>query len=446
MNQCKTSLIIREKSKKPSINLGKKSSQTKVTKQKLTNAIKENSAEKENNKNNSNQKRKIVKNKTKIKKVKNKSNKNFSKGTTLTNLSSFKYKNKIKSPEKNYISFNLENLLINTKVSEDKKNLIEKDEYREMFSKYVRDDYSNSILESLLVDDFKNTNFLEEHKITPRMRTRMADWMIEVLSNYNCDDLTYFESINIMDRYFKECAKRKKILNPEDLHLIGVTSMFISSKYHDIRPLRLKTVQEKIAHGKLSCDDIKNKEDEISRYLNFSFGLPSVWDFITIFIEEIFYVKYNSYQIKNKILLETYYKDHNITSKKFAENDKDFKLSKLINKLYTKNMLNLLKTVCIYLAKMNCHDYNLMQYKQSLLAASTIFVAMKICEKINDEQYINDYFNEKLSKISKQDENDIIPVAQKILYNAQHFDEVFSGLENLKKVNFNAIIELKNTK
>ena len=295
MNPSKTSLIIREKSKKSSINLGKKSSQTKVTKQKLTNAIKENSAEKENNKNNSNQKRKIVKNKTKTKKVKNKSNKNFSKGTTLTNLSSFKYKNKVKSPEKNYISFNLENLLINTKVSEDKKNLIEKDEYREMFSKYVRDDYSNSILESLLVDDFKNTNFLEDHKITPRMRTRMADWMIEVLSNYNCDDLTYFESINIMDRYFKECAKRKKILYPEDLHLIGVTSMFISSKYHDIRPLRLKTIQEKIAHGKLSCDDIKNKEDEISRYLNFSFGLPSVWDFITIFIEEIFYVKYNSF-------------------------------------------------------------------------------------------------------------------------------------------------------
>ena len=95
MNPCKTSLIIREKSKKSSINLGKKSSQTKVTKQKLTNAIKENSAEKENNKNNSNQKRKIVKNKTKTKKVKNKSNKNFSKGTTLPNLSSFKYKNNV---------------------------------------------------------------------------------------------------------------------------------------------------------------------------------------------------------------------------------------------------------------------------------------------------------------------------------------------------------------
>ena len=117
-----------------------------------------------------------------------------------------------------------------------------------------------------------------------------------------------------------------------------------------------------------------------------------------------------------------------------------------MNRLYTKNMLNLLKTVCLYLAKMNCHDYELVQNKQSLLAAATIFVAMKICEKINDEKYINDYFNDKLSKISNQDENDIIPIAQKILYNAQHFDEVFSGLENLKKVHFNAIIELKNTK
>ena len=106
-----------------------------------------------------------------------------------------------------------------------------------------------------------------------------------------------------------------------------------------------------------------------------------MWDFITIFIEEIFYVKYNSHQIKNKILLDNYYKDNEENEKISDENEK--KLGELINKLYTKNMLYLLKTVCLYLAKMNCHDYNLMQNKQSLLAASTIFVAMKICEKIN---------------------------------------------------------------
>ena len=462
MNISKNSISLKDKDKLKgsNISLTKKSSIKKldkfdkeknkiITKQKIINIIK-NSEEKENNKLSSNrkeqEKEKTIKQPPKSKRFKNKSNKNISKEVTkkLSNLSSFKYKTKNKSPEKNYSSFNLENLLINTKITQNKNNIIEKDDYREMFSKYVRDDYSNSILESLLRDDFINQNFLEIHKITPRMRTRMADWMIEVLSNYNCDDLTYFESINIMDRYFKECSNKNIVLFPEDLHLIGVTAMFISSKYHDIRPLRLKIIQEKIAHGKLSCEEIKNKEDEISTFLNYSFGLPTIWDFITIYIEEIFYVKYNSHQIHNKILLDNYYKEKEENNNEKDENE--IELGKLINKLYTKNMLYLLKAVCLYLAKMNCHDYELIQNKQSLLAAGTIFVAMKICEKINEEEYINDYFNEKLSNISQQDENSIIPIAQKILYNAQHFDEVFNGLENLKRVHFNAIIEIKNTK
>ena len=54
-------------------------------------------------------------------------------------------------------------------------------------------------------------------------------------------------------------------------------------------------------------------------------------------------------------------------------------------------MLYLLKIVCLYLTKMNCHDYEFMQNKQSLLATRTIFMAMKIYEKINEEEYINDY-------------------------------------------------------
>jgi len=333
-------------------------------------------------------------------------------------------------------SLNLDNLLINIKLS--KENKIDTDDYRELVSKYVRDDYSNSILKSLLEDEKINENFLNCHKITERMRTRMVDWMIEVLSNYHCDESTYFESVNLMDRYFKQCDLKNQVLQPSELHLIGVTSMFIASKYQDIYPLRLKIVQDKIAHNKLTCQEIKDKEDEITRYLDFNIGLPTMWDFINLFLEEIFYINCNKHQIKNQILLDTYYNDMT------TEEDDD--LGNIINKKYTRNMLNLLKYVCIYLAKMNCHDYNLMQKKNSLLAASTIFVAIKICEQINKEEYINDYFTEKLNEVSQNTENDIIKTAQKILYNAQNFDTKFSGLENLKKVHFNAIIELKETK
>ena len=355
--------------------------------------------------------------------------------------SNFLLENEHDSPEKttNAIqsSLNIENLLTNISLS--KKNKFNPDDYREMFSKYVRDDYSNAIINSLMSDEEENTNYLSSHKITERMRTRMVDWMIEVLSNYRCDESTFFESVNLMDRYFKVCGEKNQVLQPVELHLIGVTSMFIASKFQDIYPLRLRIMQDKIAHRKLSCDDIKNKEDEITRYLNYVVGLPTIWDFITIYIEEIFFVNCNKHHIENKTLCENY-------DIKDVEDQDQKDLGKFINKLYTKNMINLLNYVCVYLAKMNCHDYNLMQKKPSLLAASTIFVAIKICEQINKEEYINDYFTNKLNEVSQKNESDIIKVAQKILYNAQNFDTIFNGLDNLKKVHFNAIIELKNTK
>ena len=375
--------------------------------------------------------------------IKKKSLDKINKQNHSKHLSSFNIENKSKNSKnenknisKKISSLNLENLLIN--INFNNKSKIETDEYRAMFSKYVRDDYSNSIIKTLLEDEQINENYLNNHKITERMRTRMVDWMIEVLTNYHCDESTYFESINLMDRYFKQCEIKKQILEPAELHLIGVTSMFIASKYQDIYPLRLKIVQDKIAHNKLTCKEIKEKEDEIMRYLNYNIGLPTMWDFITIFLEEIFFINCNHHHIKNKILLENYYED------KLKE--EDVQLGNLINNKYTKNMVNLLKYVCIYLGKMNCHDYVLMQKKPSLLAASTIFVAIKICEQINKEEYVNDYFTEKLNNISNNSENDIIKTAQKILYNAQNFDTKFSGLDNLKKVHFNAIIELKETK
>jgi hypothetical protein len=96
---------------------------------------------------------------------------------------------------------------------------------------------------------------------------------------------------------------------------------------------------------------------------------------------------------------------------------------------------------------MNYHDYNLIiNKKPSLLAASTLFVATKICEQINKIEYITECFVKRLSILSNHKENEIIKVSQKILHNAQNFDTMFNGLENLKKIHFNAIVDLKITK
>mmetsp|Transcript_19074 Transcript_19074/g.2595 ORF Transcript_19074/g.2595 Transcript_19074/m.2595 type:complete len:102 (+) Transcript_19074:51-356(+) len=69
-----------------------------------------------------------------------------------------------------------------------------------------------------------------------------------------------------MDMYF---CRSKKTHEINELHLVGVTSMFIACKYEEIYPMKLKVVYDKIAHKKLPIDDIKNKEAEILEVLNF---------------------------------------------------------------------------------------------------------------------------------------------------------------------------------
>ena len=343
-------------------------------------------------------------------------------------------------------SFNLENI----SISKEQTPKFTNDEYRRMFTRLIRKDLGRSYINNLFCEEEQMDDFLLHHKVTERMRTRMIDWMIEVLTNYKCDDNTLFLAVNTMDRYFK--GLNENSVQPADLHLIGVAAMFMASKYEDIYPLRLKIVHEKIAHKKLSCLEIKEKETDISVGLGFILGKPTQWDFINFFIEEIFFTQVNNFAVQDKTLCENYgtamgtgpnpnsLNSNNNLQQNFSQYETE------IFKNYTANMINLLRHVVVYLAKMNCHDYSLSGKKPSLIAASTIFVAMKICEQINKEEYVNEYFSKKLTEISQKNENEIIKTSQKILYNAQNFDSIFTGLENLKKIHFNAIIDLKNTK
>lgn len=125
---------------------------------------------------------------------------------------------------------------------------------------------------------------LARHKVTANLRARMVDWMIEVLTNFRCDDQTFFLSVSLMDRYFKNCKTRKEV---SDLHIIGVSSMFIASKFEDIYPLKMKTVFEKIAHKKLEIQKIKSLELEIMKAIDYKIHAPTVLDFLKVYLVEV---------------------------------------------------------------------------------------------------------------------------------------------------------------
>ena len=86
------------------------------------------------------------------------------------------------------------------------------------------------------------------HQISGVYRAKMVDWMVEVLTAFKCSDATFFVAVNLMDRYFDAMNRQKKSLQLQELHVTGITCMFMAYKYEDIYPLLMKTVYNKIAH------------------------------------------------------------------------------------------------------------------------------------------------------------------------------------------------------
>ncbi len=111
------------------------------------------------------------------------------------------------------------------------------------------------------------------------MRASMIDWMLKVITQYfKCSPATFFLAINIMDRYC--AATSKSITTLDELHLIGIVSMFIASKYEDLYPLQLDLIVRKVGNYAFTADDIKLKEIEILDTLYFEITGPSSYDFM----------------------------------------------------------------------------------------------------------------------------------------------------------------------
>ena len=145
--------------------------------------------------------------------------------------------------------------------------------------------------------ELENRNYvpfpLENHKIDSDIRTKMIDWMLEVLGAYNSEIFTFNLSVQIMDLYISKC---KSVLSNNDVHLIGIVSMFIASKMEDICPIRMSHVRTKISHGKFSEKDIRKKEKMVLEALNFEVLTTSTSDFIKTFIYD--FIHNNRMQIE----------------------------------------------------------------------------------------------------------------------------------------------------
>lgn len=159
-------------------------------------------------------------------------------------------------------------------------------EHRQILSReqqFMKTMQSRNMLEK--VPDVGNT--LVRSKIDPFVRGKLIGWIVEVLDNLK-KPFSYgevFRTIVIMDLYVKHCPE---ILENDDMHLIGVTSVFVSSKYETNTPLRINDLSVKACHGKFSNNQIFEQEFIILKTLSFNLAYPTHFDVLRLFLFELF--------------------------------------------------------------------------------------------------------------------------------------------------------------
>ena len=65
--------------------------------------------------------------------------------------------------------------------------------------------------------------------INSKMRSVLLDWLVDVHYKFKLLPETLFLTVNLIDRYLEKVE-----INRKRLQLVGVTSMFIASKYEEI--------------------------------------------------------------------------------------------------------------------------------------------------------------------------------------------------------------------
>ena len=286
----------------------------------------------------------------------------------------------------------------------DAKNInlfVNKRESDNLLLKYGEDTYFfNKTLEK---EVFKiPETFLQNHKITSMVRTKMIDWMIEVCSIINYMDETFFISVNILDIFLQ---KTKKVYSNNDIHLIGMTCIFTSSKFQEIYPQSLKVFAHRVGHDMFTLDQIKEMESQILTEIGMEVLVStSIYDF-----------------------MKTYFYDFYYNNKTVIEKNCDMKIFKDV------------MITAKYLTKLVLHYEYFYLYEDSIKAIGCIITAIKLMGyylKEKFEEKDRNVYNQWIIFLIKQDgfdKKEMENLVSKIYLAFNHYQKSKSISKNLNK-------------
>lgn len=142
-----------------------------------------------------------------------------------------------------------------------------------MVAEYVNEifDYLLQLQEQTMANpDYMNN----QPDLQWQMRGILVDWLLEVHTRFRLLPETLFLAVNLIDRFLST-----KIVQLDRLQLVGVTAMFIASKYEEVLSPHVSNFRH-VADDGFSDEEILSAERYLLGALNYDLSYPNPMNFL----------------------------------------------------------------------------------------------------------------------------------------------------------------------
>lgn len=142
-----------------------------------------------------------------------------------------------------------------------------------MVSEYVVEIFE--YMKELEIATMANPDYMDnQNELEWKMRGILVDWLLEVHTRFRLLPETLFLAVNIIDRFLST-----KIVQLDRLQLVGVTAMFIASKYEEVLSPHVQNFRH-VADDGFSEEEILSAERFVLSALNYDLSYPNPMNFL----------------------------------------------------------------------------------------------------------------------------------------------------------------------
>jgi len=142
-----------------------------------------------------------------------------------------------------------------------------------MVAEYVHEIFD--YMKKLEITTLPNPNYMDNQtELEWKMRGILVDWLLEVHTRFRLLPETLFLAVNIIDRFLS-----RKVVQLDRLQLVGVTAMFIASKYEEVLSPHVQNFRH-VADDGFTEAEILSAERFVLAALDYDLSYPNPMNFL----------------------------------------------------------------------------------------------------------------------------------------------------------------------